>query len=77
MWKSNADLSVVHLLHVVPSASGPAAQPRLERLAADLASTVPVVTAIRAGIPAACIVEYAARHGVELLVVRTHGQTGP
>jgi nucleotide-binding universal stress UspA family protein len=66
----------LHLLHVVPPHTDPVLQRRLEQLAAELESTVPVVTAVRTGVPAACIVDYAAQHGVELIVVGTHGRTG-
>jgi len=34
-------------------------------------------TAIRRGVPAAQIVDYADEHGIDLVVMGTHGRTGP
>lgn len=66
----------LHLLHVVPPTTDPVPQPRLEALAAGLAGAVPVTTAVASGLPAAQIVRYAARNGIDLIVLGTHGRTG-
>jgi nucleotide-binding universal stress UspA family protein len=68
----------LHLLHVVWPATDPTPRPALERLAEDLGREVPVVTAVVAGLPVAEeIVRYARTHGIDLIVVGTHGRTGP
>ncbi len=66
----------LHLLHVrATSTARPEAA--VERLAADLGPAGSVVTAVETGPPVADkIVDYAGRHGVELIVVGTHGRTG-
>lgn len=67
----------LHLYHVDWPASDPVAASLLQRLAGDLGRDVPVVTVMESGIPAAeLIVKYAARHGIELIVMGTHGRTG-
>jgi nucleotide-binding universal stress UspA family protein len=67
----------LHLLHVVWPAADPAPRPRLQALAAELGADVPVVPAVESGMPVADrIVDYAERHGVDLIVVGTHGRTG-
>lgn len=67
----------LHLLHVLWPTADPTPQPRLQALAAELGADVPVVTAVESGIPVADrIVDYAERHGIDLIVVGTHGRTG-
>jgi nucleotide-binding universal stress UspA family protein len=66
----------LHVLHIVSPASDAAAEPRLDRLAAEIGDGVPVVTAVRSGVPAPAIVHYALEHGIDLIVVGTHGRTG-
>jgi hypothetical protein len=48
----------------------------LTKLAQDLSRDVPVTTAVESGTPAPHIAEYARRHGIDLIVVGTHGRTG-
>jgi nucleotide-binding universal stress UspA family protein len=67
----------LHLLHVVPPTTDPAPSAGLERLAGEARDGGRVVvTAVAAGRPAAQIVHYAERHGVDLIVLGTHGRTG-
>jgi universal stress protein A len=67
----------IHLLHVVWPTADPTPQPRLQALAAEFGSDVPVVTAVESGIPVAeRIVDYAERHAIDLIVMGTHGRTG-
>lgn len=66
----------LHLLHVGWPGADLASPPLLRRLEAELAPEVRVVTAIESGSPAARIVEYAERHGADLIVLGTHGRTG-
>jgi nucleotide-binding universal stress UspA family protein len=66
----------LHILHVVWSGTDPTMPPLLGKLAEELGGTVPVVTAVESGSPAAQIVRYAERHGIDLIVVGTHGRTG-
>jgi nucleotide-binding universal stress UspA family protein len=67
----------LHLLTVVWPAADPAPDPRLAGLAGELqGSGVPIVTAVESGIPAAEIVRYARRNGIDLIVIGTHGRTG-
>jgi universal stress protein A len=65
----------VHLLHVTWAGEE---QPRrrLTEMAADFGPEVGVVTALEFGSPAAHIVDYARRHGIDLIVLGTHGRTG-
>ncbi len=66
----------LHVLHVRATSTA-TPQPALERLAAELGPAGSVVTAVETGPPVADkIVDYAGRHGVELIVVGTHGRTG-
>jgi nucleotide-binding universal stress UspA family protein len=65
----------LHILHVAASKAG--AAPSLLSPAADwLGADVPVRTAVRRGVPAAQIVRYARRAGIDLIVVGSHGRTG-
>jgi nucleotide-binding universal stress UspA family protein len=66
----------LHLLHVVPPTTDPRPSPGLEALAASIRDGLTVETAVTAGLPAAQIVRYAERRGVDLVVVGTHGRTG-
>lgn len=68
----------LHLLHVVSPTTDPAPRPTLEHLAEELGREVPVVTAVVSGLPVAEeIVRYARTHRIDLIVVGTHGRTGP
>jgi len=66
----------LHILHVTWPGSDPVAPPLLAKLGDELGATVPVVTAVESGNPAAQIVRYADRHGIDLIVIGTHGRTG-
>lgn len=66
----------LHLVHVVwPGADKIMPQP-LSALAGRLGGSVSVLTAVEAGSPAVQIVRYAERHGIDLIVLGTHGRTG-
>jgi nucleotide-binding universal stress UspA family protein len=67
----------LHVLHVVPPVTDPT--PESASLAAavtELGAGLKVVTAIASGRVSSGIVHYAARHGVGLIVLGTHGRTG-
>ncbi len=66
----------LHLLHVAWPGIDPTVPPLLAKLADELGAQVPVVTAVESGQPATGIVQYAERHGIDLIVVGTHGRTG-
>lgn len=66
----------LHVLHVVWPASDPTPQSSLAKAAEGLGNGVVVVTAVESGLPAARIVDYAARQGAQLIVLGTHGRTG-
>ena len=67
--------SRLHVVHVTwPDERG--VTTLLSRLRADLGSTVPVVFATLRGDEAEQIVTYARHHGVDLIVLGTHGRTG-
>jgi nucleotide-binding universal stress UspA family protein len=66
----------VHVLHVVWPGADPTPDPRLAQLAQELRGAGEVVTAVESGVPAAEIVRYATRHGIDLIVLGTHGRTG-
>lgn len=66
----------LHVLHVTWPGSDPVKPPLLEKLAAELGATVPVIAAVESGNPAARIVGYAERKGIDLIVIGTHGRTG-
>jgi universal stress protein A len=65
----------LHILHVAWAGDEQASR-LLIGVGKDLGSDVEVTTAIEFGSPAARIVDYARRHGVDLIVVGTHGRTG-
>ena len=66
----------LHLLHVVWTGADKAMPPLLSTLADELRRDVPVLTAVETGSPAVQILRYAARHGIDLIVLGTHGRTG-
>jgi nucleotide-binding universal stress UspA family protein len=66
----------LHLLHVEWAGGDPVMPPLLGELATALGVTVPVVTAVESGNPAAQIIRYAERQGIGLIVIGTHGRTG-
>jgi nucleotide-binding universal stress UspA family protein len=72
-WALGARL---HVLHVVQPPRIAKDVPGLADLAARLGKSSPAVTAVASGTPAVEIVRYAARQGIDLIVVGTHGRTG-
>ncbi len=66
----------LHLLHVTWVGTDPTVPPALPALARELGDGVPVVTAVESGAPAAQIVRYAERKGIDLIVLGTHGRSG-
>jgi nucleotide-binding universal stress UspA family protein len=66
----------LHLLHVAWAGADPKVPPLLEGLKEEAARGVPILTAVESGAPAARIVQYAERHGIDLIVLGTHGRTG-
>ena len=66
----------LHLLHVVWPGADKAMPPSLSTLADELRGDVPVLTAVESGSPAVQIVRYTTRHGIDLIVLGTHGRTG-
>lgn len=66
----------LHVLHVTAPVVGIASPDTLQRAVDDLGTGVTTVTASAAGTPAAEIVAYAARAGVDLIVMGTHGRSG-
>ena len=67
----------LHVLHVVPPITDPTPAPvALRDAAAELSEGLTIVTAIASGRIARQIVEYVDRHGVDLVVLGTHGRTG-
>jgi len=66
----------LHLLHVVWPGADKAMPPSLSALADELRGVVPVLAAVESGSPAVQIVRFAARHGIDLIVLGTHGRTG-
>jgi nucleotide-binding universal stress UspA family protein len=65
----------LHLLHVLETAEGDAGE-RLARLGQGPGATIPVLVRAPAGDPAHEIARYAREHGVDLIVIGTHGRTG-
>jgi len=67
--------AVLHLLHVCPEGDDP---PRtaLDDLASEIGGDVEVCKVCEVGKPADRILDYAARNGVDLIVLGTHGRTG-
>lgn len=66
----------LHVLHVVQPPRVAKEVPGMAALATRLGKSFPVVTAVVSGEPAREIVGYAAREGIDLVVVGTHGRTG-
>jgi hypothetical protein len=48
----------------------------LGKLARELGPDLRVITSVESGTPAPHLVGYARRHGIDLIVVGTHGRTG-
>ena len=61
---------------VWPGADPTAPQPSLDALAGEIGGGLRVLSAVESGSPAAQIVRYAERNGVDLIVLGTHGRTG-
>jgi nucleotide-binding universal stress UspA family protein len=72
-WALGARL---HVLHVVQPPRMAKDVPGLTDLAARLGKSCPAVAVVASGTPAVEIVRYAARQGIDLIVVGTHGRTG-
>jgi len=66
----------LHALHVVWPGADETVPPLLSKLGDYLGAEGPVVTAVEPGAPAVEIVRYAERHGIDLIVLGTHGRTG-
>jgi universal stress protein A len=67
----------LHVLHVVPPSQDPEPEPRaLREAAAELGPGLTTVLATSSGLVARQIVDYAARHRIDLIVMGTHGRTG-
>jgi nucleotide-binding universal stress UspA family protein len=65
----------VHLVHVA-APSDPGAAARLGGIAATFAPAEVVARVLGGPAPAAAIVGYAREHGIDLIVLGTHGRTG-
>lgn len=66
----------VHVLHVDPPVTAPAAPERLAEVATRFGPDLEVTTATTNGVPARAICAYARRIGADLIVIGTHGRTG-
>lgn len=66
----------VHVLHVDPPVTEPAAPERLAQAAAQLGPGIDATTATTSGTAARAICAYARRIGADLIVIGTHGRTG-
>lgn len=66
----------LHVIHVVPPVTDPGPPESLPSALADLGSDLDAVTALVFGRPAREIVSYASRHGIDVIVMGTHGRTG-
>jgi nucleotide-binding universal stress UspA family protein len=67
----------IHVLHVVPPVTDPTpAREALPDALAELATDPAPVVATVTGLPAREIVRYARGHGIDLVVMGTHGRTG-
>jgi nucleotide-binding universal stress UspA family protein len=64
------------ILYVVPPVTDPSPSERLGPLAAELGQGITIKTEVASGIPARRIVAYAQQHGIDLIVMGTHGRTG-
>jgi nucleotide-binding universal stress UspA family protein len=66
----------LHVIHVVPPVTDPGPPDSLPTVLAGLGPGLDTVTAVVFGRPAREIVSYASRHGIDLIVMGTHGRTG-
>lgn len=66
----------LHILHVTLPGVGKKQRDSLKDLEGAVATSVPVVTAVESGSPAAQIVRYAEQCRADLIVLGTHGRTG-
>ena len=66
----------LHVVHVVPPVTDPGPPDALPAALADIGAGVEAVTAVVFGRPAREILAYAARHGIDMIVMGTHGRTG-
>jgi nucleotide-binding universal stress UspA family protein len=66
----------LHVIHVVPPVTDPGPPESLPSALADLGPGLDAVTALVFGRPAREIVSYAWRHGIDVIVMGTHGRTG-
>jgi nucleotide-binding universal stress UspA family protein len=66
----------LHVIHVVPPVTDPGPPESLPSALADLGPGLDAVTALVFGRPAREIVAYASRHGIDVIVMGTHGRTG-
>ena len=66
----------LHVVHVVPPVTDPGPAESLPSAVADLGRGLDVVSSVVHGRPAREIVAYAARHGIGMIVMGTHGRTG-
>lgn len=66
----------LHVVHVVPPVTDPGPADALATATAALGGDLDIVTALLTGRPARQIADYAARYGIDLIVMGTHGRTG-
>jgi nucleotide-binding universal stress UspA family protein len=66
----------LHVVHAVPPVTDPGPPERLAEVVAALGTGLDVVPAVVFGRPAREIVAYASRHGIDMIVVGTHGRRG-
>lgn len=66
----------LHVVHVVPPVTDPGPAESLPSAVADLGPGLDAVTSVVHGRPAREIVAYAAQHGIDVIVMGTHGRTG-
>lgn len=67
----------LHVLHVVPPATDPTPAPRgLEAAVAELGPGLEIIPRTLSGLAGRTIVAYAREHGIDLIVMGTHGRTG-
>jgi universal stress protein A len=66
----------LHVVHVVPPVTDPGPPDALPAALAEIGDGVEAVTALVFGRPAREILAYASRHGIDLIVMGTHGRTG-
>jgi nucleotide-binding universal stress UspA family protein len=66
----------LHVVHVVPPVTDPGPADAMQTALAELGPGLDVLTAVIFGRPTREIVAYAARHGIDMIVMGTHGRTG-